>query len=81
MSERLPQFPDKQYAIRRKGIPHYYLSDEASLEEESPILTAAMELVAFYGSPEMARAAWKTFFNTEDGEVVRWSPESIEVVA
>lgn len=74
------QFPDGLLAVRKKAAPDYFLSDEASLDEPSFNLTTATRQVAFYSTVEMARAAWKTFFKMEDGEVVRWSPESIEVV-
>lgn len=83
--EKPVQFPDKQYAIRKKDAPDYYLSDEASVDVPVNIpssnLTAEMHSIAFYSTVEMARIAWKTFFKMEDGEVVRWSPESIEVVS
>lgn len=80
MSERPPQFPDGQFAIRKKDAPDHYLSEKAGLDEPSFNLTTSDWSIAVYRSPEMARAAWRTFFNMADGEVVRWSPESIEVV-
>lgn len=77
---RPPQFPNGQFAIRRKGSRDHFLSDGASLDKGFS-LTTATDRIAFYGSPEMARAAWRMFFNMASGEVVRWSPDSIEVVS
>lgn len=78
--EKLTQLGVDRFAIRKKDAPDYYLSDEASVDVPSFNLTPSTHDVAFYSTVEMARIAWKTFFKMEDGEVVRWSPESIEVV-